>query len=270
MRLGISSYTYGWAVGIPGHPPEHPMGPFDLLDRARELDVSVVQIADNMPLDALPPDDLNSLADRAGEMGITVEVGMRGAEVERLCAYLDIAKRFDSPILRVVPAHPEGEPEEDEIVSALRSVLPECERAGVCLAVENYEHFTAEVWARIVRSVGGPAVGACLDTTNSLGAGEGIVQVVEALGPLAVNLHVKDFVTRRLEHRLGLVVAGCPAGQGLLDIPWLLGRLREMGRDPNAILELWTAPEERLADTIAKEAEWARASVAYMRTLIPG
>ena len=40
-------------------------------------------------------------------------------------------------------------------------------------------------------------------------------------------------------------------------------------RDPNAIPQLWTKPEGRLADTIAKEAEWARASVAYMRTLIP-
>jgi len=42
-----------------------------------------------------------------------------------------------------------------------------------------------------------------------------------------------------------------------------------MGRDPNATLEFWTAPEERLADTIVREADLARASVAYLRTLIP-
>jgi len=47
-----------------------------------------------------------------------------------------------------------------------------------------------------------------------------------------------------------------------------LARLREMGRDSNAVPELWTAPEERLADTIAKEADWAHASVAYVRTII--
>ncbi len=269
MRLGISSFTYGWAVGIPGHPPERPMGPFDLLERARELGVRVVQIADNMPLEELPPDELHSLADRASEMGIAVEVGMRGVEVDRLCAHLDIAKRFGSPILRVVGARSERDPDEGEIVSALRSAAPECERAGVCMAVENYERFTADVWARIVRRVGSTAAGICLDTANSLGAGEGVGRVVETLGPLTVNLHVKDFAIRRFEHRLGFVVEGRPAGQGQLDIPWLLGRLGKMGREPSVILELWTPPEDRLADTIAKEAEWACASVAYMRTLIP-
>ena len=55
----------------------------------------------------------------------------------------------------------------------------------------------------------------------------------------------------------------------MLDIPWLLGRLREMGRDPNAIVELWTPPEDDVAATIRKEAAWAERSVAYLRGIIP-
>lgn len=53
-------------------------------------------------------------------------------------------------------------------------------------------------------------------------------------------------------------------------MPWLLGRLRELGKDPNAILEQWTAPEPELAATIAKEDAWAVASIAYLRQLISG
>jgi hypothetical protein len=37
----------------------------------------------------------------------------------------------------------------------------------------------------------------------------------------------------------------------------------------NAILELWTPPEPEIAATIAKEENWARQSIAYLRTLIP-
>jgi 3-oxoisoapionate decarboxylase len=52
-----------------------------------------------------------------------------------------------------------------------------------------------------------------------------------------VNLHVKDFTIRRHQHMLGFEVEGTPAGQGMLNIPWLLGRLRDFGCNPNAILE---------------------------------
>ena len=46
-------------------------------------------------------------------------------------------------------------------------------------------------------------------------------------------------------------------------------RQRTAGRDPNAILELWPAPETSVDATIKKEEEWARTSVQFLRTLIP-
>jgi hypothetical protein len=69
---------------------------------------------------------------------------------------------------------------------------------------------------------------------------------------------------------MGFTIEGRPAGKGRLNIPWLLDRLRDLGRDPNAILELWTVPEAATEATIAKEASWAAESIAYLRTLIPG
>ncbi len=111
----------------------------------------------------------------------------------------------------------------------------------------------------MVRAAESPRVGICLDTVNSFGALEGPAVVVENLGPLTVNLHLKDFAVRRAGHKMGFTVEGTPAGDGRLDIPWLLGRLRELGRDPNAILELWVPPEADLEKTVAKELEWARA-----------
>jgi hypothetical protein len=68
---------------------------------------------------------------------------------------------------------------------------------------------------------------------------------------------------------MGFTIEGRPAGQGRLNVPWLLEELGALGLDPNVILELWTPPEKTLPATIAKEDAWAIASVEYLRTLIP-
>ncbi len=269
MRLGISSYTYTWAIGVPGRPPARPRGAIELLDKAAQLGVRVVQMADNLPLDRLPSVELDALERQAATRGLCIEVGTRGIELDHLRAYLRLAERFHSPILRVVVDTATHQPGEDEVVERVRALAPELERAGVCLAIENHDRFPVRALARIMERVDSRHVGICLDTVNSFGALEGPEVVVETLGPWTVNLHVKDFVIFRASHMMGFAVEGRPAGQGRLNIPWLIDQLRAMGRDPNAILELWTPPEGHLSDTIAKEEEWAAASVEYLRRHIP-
>ena len=54
MRLGVGSYTFVWAVGVPGfEQPQQPLTAAKLLELAAELGIGVVQIADNLPLDRL-------------------------------------------------------------------------------------------------------------------------------------------------------------------------------------------------------------------------
>jgi len=269
MQLGISSYTYTWAVGVPGCPPPQPMRAVDLLDKAAGLGLQVVQIADNLPLDRLAASELAALGRRATKLGIHIEVGTRGIEPDHLRTYLQLAQRLQSPILRVVIDTAHHHPPEDEVVEIIGWVIPEFERADVCLAIENHDRFPVQTLARLLERVGSTHLVICLDTANSFGALEGPEAVVDVLGPWAVNLHVKDFVVRRAPHNMGFIIEGRPAGQGQLDIPWLLERLRDLGRDPNAILELWTPPEETLAETLAKEEAWAMASVEYLRRFIP-
>jgi len=269
MQLGIGTYTYSWAVGVPGYPLAYPLTAGELLERAHRLGVPVVQVADNLPLHALSAADRDALARRARELGIQVEVGTRGIAPAHLRAYIELAAQFASPILRVVVDTAEHQPPAKEVVATLRAALPELRAAGVCLAVENHDRFPVKVLREIVQVVDSEQVGICLDPVNSFGALEGPEVVLETLGPWVVNLHVKDFTIYRAGHNLGFTIEGRPAGEGMLDIPWLLGRLREMGRDPNAIVELWTPPEDDVAATIRKEAAWAERSVAYLRGIIP-
>lgn len=269
MRLGISTYTYTWAIGVPGYLPAAPMRGSDLLRQAEELEVTVVQIADNLPLDRMSIEELAGLRNEADALGIQIEVGTRGIAPGHIMGYLEYARMFQSPILRLVIDTVDHHPSEEEVVATLKPLIPELERSGVQLAIENHDRFKARTFLQIVERLESGRAGICLDTVNSLGALEGPDHVLEVLGPHVVNLHVKDFAIFRASHAMGFTVEGRPAGAGMLDVPRVLQRLSELGRDPNAILELWTVPERDIRDTIAKEKAWAGASIRYLRSLIP-
>jgi len=268
LRLGIGSYTYPWAIGVPGHPPPRPLSALELLERAHSLGVGVVQYCDNLPLHRLPDSYRVELKSVAARLGIAIEVGTRGVEGDLLLHYLDLALQMGSPIVRTVTDTADQQPGDDKLIAALRDVAPAYDRAGVALAIENHGRHSSPRLINILERVGSPAVGVCLDTANSLGALERPEATVAALAPWTANLHLKDFTIRRLSHMFGYEITGCPAGAGLLDIPTILERVSTTGRDLSAIVELWPPPAERLSDTIAREETWAMESVTYLRTRV--
>lgn len=267
-RLGIGTYAYAWAIGVPGYMPQRPMTGIQFLDRCVALGVNLVQIGDNLPLDQLAEDDLQALIDHATALNLSVEVGTRGIMQDRLHRYIDIAQRFRSPILRVVVDTADHHPDIPEIVHTLRSIVPTLESAGIVLAIENHDRFKARVLADLITQLGSDNIGICLDTVNSFGSLEGPETVVETLGPLTVNLHVKDFQIRRLNHNMGFELIGTPAGTGMLNLPWLMSQLDSCRRNYNAILELWPPPENDIEATINKEHRWAIESISNLRQLI--
>ena len=270
MRLGIGSYAYAWAIGVPGHAsPSSPMDAFGLLERAAELGVHLVEICDNLPLGVLSPAERDALWARANELKIQITVGTRGIDREHLRRYVDLASFFASPILRIVIDTETHQPTIADTIVACQTLVPQLEKAGVCLAIENHDRFKADTFAEIVSRIDSERVGICLDTVNSFGALEGPERVVSTLAPWVVDLHIKDFAIYRAPHKMGFVIEGRPAGQGQLDVPWLLEALHDHGRDPDAVLESWPAPERRPENTVRKEDDWAREGIAYLRSLIP-
>jgi 3-oxoisoapionate decarboxylase len=269
MILGISSFTYGWAVGVSGHPPAQPLGPLALLHRAAELGVRCVQFGDNLPLHELPPAGLAELRTFAQERGLRIEVGARGLTAAHLDRYLDLCGFFGADLLRFIIDGPGYEPAAAEVVALLRAHVPALRARGVRLGIENHDRFKAQALAQIVEQVGSEQVGICLDCVNSLGADEGLEHVAQTLAPYTINLHVKDYQIERFDHKMGFTVTGRPAGQGMLDLPFLLAQLAPHQRCHSAILELWTPPEATLAQTVAKEETWARRSVEYLLAKFP-
>lgn len=268
MKLGIGTYTYMWSIGFPGASPEKPMDWFDLLSKASELGVHVVQYGPNLPLDALSEDQLDCLVKQARKSGIEIEVGTRGLETEHLRAQIRLAQTVGARLLRTVPELAGETPPIAQIRASLETIAPDLERSRVRLALEN-GRVPAESLAEVLDSVAPDWIGVTLDTVNSLAIPEGTREVVRKLAKHTFCFHVKDFVVKRVWHMMGFNVEGCPADEGQMDLPWILGELRAAGADPNAILELWPPEQSHLQQTIALEHAWAKESILNLRRYIP-
>jgi sugar phosphate isomerase/epimerase len=268
MRLGVSSYAFGWAVGVAGRQPEVPFTERDLLDFARTHGLGVVQIGDHLPLHTFTSARLEELRD-AAQTGAVVEleIGARGLTEPHLARYVELARLLRARLLRFVIDGPGYEPTAHDVAALLRVFRPRLEDSGITLGLENHDRFPSRVMREIVEQTDSACVGICLDTANSLGAGEGLAEVLRELAPFTVNLHVKDFAIRRLPHAMGFTVEGRPAGRGLLDVAALRDALAPHGRCRTAILETWTPPESDLTATLAKERAWAEESIAYLKPL---
>lgn len=265
MQLGISTYTYTWGFGVPGMIPESPLDHFILIDKASKYALKVVQIADNAGLQMFTHSETESLRKYAEGKGIRIEVGTRGLRSANIEAHLVIASLVKSDILRIVLDEPGFEPSVSEAITTIREFLPELRKRKIRLAIENHDRLKCREFVEIVKATDPDWVGICLDSVNSMGAGEGLEEVIRALSPFTINLHLKEFIIRRPEHKMGFIVEGCPAGNGMLNIPELLNSINHYGKCRSAILELWTPPAESLQETINREAEWAEKSISYLK-----
>ncbi len=266
MKPGISSYTYTWAIGVPGKEPKRPMTIFQLIDKAVELGVQIVQVADNLPLDRFSKTDLLKIKKYADSLGIEIEVGSKKMTTENLNSYIEIAAFFESPIVRFVIDGEDFQPQLEEINRIIENTVPVLEKNKIVLAIENHDRFKAGDFIKIVETAGSDFVAICLDSVNSMGAGEGLETVIGKLAPLTVNLHIKEFSVKRVFHKMGFIIEGCPLGEGMLPVPELIKQVPEKCR--SAILEQWTPPEETIELTIEKEARWAEQSVKYLKSVL--
>jgi sugar phosphate isomerase/epimerase len=175
---------------------------------------------------------------------------------------------LNSRLLRIITDRGDSKPDAKQVVVGIKSVLPEFAGAGVSIAIENHDRFRTWELIGIIEEIGSPNVGICLDTANSFGALECPGQIVTALGPYALNVHVKDFTITRIRNGMGFTILGRPAGQGMLDIDMVLRKLAEGGRNPDVVLEQWTPFDSTIEKTAAMEDEWAVIGIAYLKEKI--
>jgi sugar phosphate isomerase/epimerase len=269
MKLGIGSYTFPWAVGLPGANPSKPLTPLQLVAKAHELSVGLVQFGPNMPLDKLPENELREVLKLAAKRKIDLEMGTTGIEPRHLREQIQFAKRIGAILLKTTPERADGNvPTRLEISNCLGGVVADLERGEIPLAIDN-SRIPAQELSEILETICSPWVGAALDTANPLALPQGWQFSVRVLGQRTLSVHIKDFVVQPTAHGMGFAFKGAPAGKGQLRIPWMVESFEALRIDPSAILESWTPRQKNTEETIALEEEWARQGVDYLRQFIP-
>ncbi len=243
-RFGVGSYTWPWAAR------EKTLTAQVIAERALAAGLYTIQLCDNIPLTGLQSSDFPP--------GMTIELGTRGlASVPETLA---LAAKLNTPLLRLVIDTHDHEPEPGEIIETVSGFLPQLSAQNCTLAIENHDRLSARTLAEIVAAVNSPFVGICLDTANSIGAGEGLETVLHHLAKHTVCLHLKDIQMRRVSHLMGFDVFGCEPGTGIVDFNATYAGMTR--RCQSVILEQWP-PEASV------EEAWAETGIGLIRRLNP-
>jgi 3-oxoisoapionate decarboxylase len=266
-KIGVGSWTFPWATGtVLDHRPKQVLDPLGVVQRAKDLGVHVVHFLDNLPLDKCDDEAIGGAGEFAKQHGIEVEIGTRGTDPEHLLRYLQIAVRMGAQLIRTMGGWHGAPASLEEVDHNLRKVLPAYGHAGVRIALENYEAYRTSDLAALVGQIDHPALGICLDLTNSFGALESADEILRNLVPFTISVHVKEFAVERLEFLMGFAFRGKPTGQGMLPLPKMFAALAAASRQANVIVEQWPPFHETLAKTMELELHWARESVEYLAT----
>ena len=264
--IGLSSYAYFWQLS---DRVSTPITLVQALQRTADLGVHLFQICDYEPLAGMTEAQLDAVARAARELGVRLEVGTKGIRPEHLRHFLAICLRLDAHLLRTMFRTPEHAPSPDEAERLLRDVLGEFERAGVSIAIETYEQVPTRDVLRVVRNVGSPSLGICLDPGNVVAALESPIKTIDAVAPYVLNLHVKDFAFARQEGWVGFTYSGARLGEGLLDYDHMIEAVRPVQRGINQIVEHWLPWQRTEEETVRLEQEWTAHSVEFLRERNP-
>jgi 3-oxoisoapionate decarboxylase len=155
---------------------------------------------------------------------------------------------------------------------------PVAERLQLRLAVENHKDYRAAELAELLREARSLWIGACVDTGNNVALLETVDETVDTLAPLAFTTHLKDMAVE--EYTGGFLLAEVPLGNGIVNLPRIVERLRRANpairfnlemitRDPLRIPCLTPAYWATLEDMPARRLAAALAEVRARRPSQP-
>lgn len=265
--LGLGSYTFRWAVGHKGVNPDSPMTHAEMLDVAATHGLSLVQFADNIPMDRLSADEMTALGEKAQALGIALELGTQAFKSDEMVRYIEFTRVLNAKILRVALDGPDAKIPVPDLAKSFLALKKQADDAGVRIAIENHFNYPAKQLAGLIEEINDPFVGVCLDVANSICAGEWPMETIKTLAPYTINLHLKDYDIVPDPFGVGFSIHGTPLGQGRTDCYAVLDALPK-GKEINVILEHWLPKTDDMAEARANEHRWLEQSVKFAREVL--
>jgi hypothetical protein len=214
-----------------------------LIDYADGLKMDAVFLQDSLDPQAMEPSHWRQVHDYVTEKRLHIETGTGAvlpkspaefdASVRNLQQAVQRAKAIGSPIVRCLHASdrehlPPGPVEQhiETMIKLLRAVRSQAMDAGVKYAIENHKDLLSFEMKQVIEGAGKEFVGSYLDTGNPVFVMEDPMTTLEHLGPLAVTVHLRDSVI--YDTPRGIAVQWVPLGEGVIDFPAFLSRLRQL------------------------------------------
>jgi 3-oxoisoapionate decarboxylase len=262
MAIGLSTYAFFWQFS---ETAERPLALIDMVKKTHELGLSVFQICDYAPIQAMSDAELRQVRDVAQSSGVQLELGTRGIQKPHLVNYLDIALKLGATFLRTMLHIPDHKPSVSEAVGLLNEVIPVCADRGITIGLETYEQVSTDDLIRVVEGIGNPFLGVCLDPANSVARLELPADVIDRTAPFVVNIHVKDFTFTRQTGWVGFMLIGCPLGEGLLDYDRMIEMIKPAA-SVNQVIEHWLPWQGNSKETCRLEEQWTQHNVDILRS----
>ncbi len=120
----------------------------------------------------------------------------------------------------------------------MRQVEPLLKGQGLIVGIENHGDWMADELVEILRQIGSPHLGACVDFGNSLALLEDPLEVARKLSPYAVTSLLKDMTISSTEE--GFLLTDVPLGQGIIPLAKIMEILRRGRSDIHFCLEMVT------------------------------
>ena len=178
----------------------------------------------------------------------------RAARIARMKEVSDFAKKAGIAAVQshcgFIPENP-NDPLYKETVEAIRTVAAYCKSNGQNFRCETGQE-TPVTLVRAIRDVGQDNVGVNFDVGNLILYGKANpVDAVEILAPYIQGVHAKDGLYPTSTDKLGEEV---PIGQGRVDFPVLIQKLKKIGYKNPLTIEREIRGEKQTADILASKA----------------
>lgn len=227
--LCVFGLTYACGMTWSGTPKVHPapLAPLEILELAAANGLSCVEIPARLLGDT--PEDWKRIRAAGDERGLSFVLPAHTVSAESLRAHLPIAAALGASTLRCTLSgvlcgdrrgFPGGWPQHLEwCAGEIGVVLPEAERLGIAIAVENHQDADSEDLLRLCRRFESRYFGVTLDCGNPLAVMEHPIEFAARLAPYLRHAHLKDYRVYRAENGYRLV--RCALGEGVIDFPAL-------------------------------------------------
>ena len=204
MNILIDTYSYHFASDVWEPHLDEPRDILWILERARSLGADGIVTADMAHFD----DKITIEMVKEKLNGMDLELGTGGCDPAHMREIIGLCKKLGQRAFRMFL----GPDVTNRMINDLKTVMPDAQKAGVYLAIENHQDLTSAQLLDVIKQVGSPHLGICLDTGNALGVMEDPLAAAEALAPVAYSTHIKEYMIHIKDK--GYVFWGVPTGDG--------------------------------------------------------